>query len=79
MKPVGRAKAIRLKCLDCCCGNNAEVRRCPVEKCPLFPYRMGRTPKGIKGQGADEETEETLANCEDFDDTDETEEEENYE
>lgn len=34
-----RGKAIRLKCLDCCCWNAAEVRRCPVEECPLWGYR----------------------------------------
>lgn len=39
---ITRGKAIRLKCLDCCCGNRAEVRNCPAETCPLFPYRMGR-------------------------------------
>lgn len=38
-------KAIRVKCLDCCCGNMAEVRRCPAEKCSLHPYRMGHRPK----------------------------------
>ena len=38
-------KAIRAKCLDCCCGNTAEVRRCPAEKCALHPYRMGKRPK----------------------------------
>ena len=70
---IGRAKAIRLKCLDCCAGNNAEVRRCPAENCPLYPYRMGRTPKGIKGQGADAENEELPANCEDFDGVEENE------
>lgn len=37
-----RGKAIRLKCLDCCCGNSAEVRRCASIKCPLWRYRMGR-------------------------------------
>ena len=37
-----RGKAIRLKCLDCCCGNSAEVRRCSSVKCPLWRYRMGR-------------------------------------
>lgn len=42
-------KAIRSKCLDCMCGNRAEVRRCPCENCPLFPYRMGHKPK----QGSD--------------------------
>lgn len=39
-------KAIRKKCLDCCAGQVAEVRRCTVENCPLFPYRMGHKPKG---------------------------------
>ena len=42
MERVSRSKAIRLKCIDCCCGNMAEVRRCPAESCPLWRYRMGR-------------------------------------
>mgnify|MGYP007119937528 CR=1 FL=1 len=42
---ITRGKAIRLKCLDCCCGNSAEVRRCPVTKCPLWRYRMGNENK----------------------------------
>lgn len=41
-KPMTRAKAIRAKCLDCCGGNKKEVRLCTCDKCPLFPYRMGR-------------------------------------
>ena len=36
-----RGQAIRLKCLDCCCGNSAEVRKCPATSCPLWRYRMG--------------------------------------
>jgi hypothetical protein len=36
-----RAAAIRLKCLDCCCGSAAEVRRCHLTDCALHPYRMG--------------------------------------
>ena len=39
---VSRSKAIRLKCLDCCCGQSAEVRRCPATECALWRYRMGR-------------------------------------
>ena len=39
---VSRSKAIRLKCLDCCAGQAAEVRKCPAEKCPLWRYRMGK-------------------------------------
>lgn len=42
---ITRAKAIRLKCLDCCGGQAKEVRLCPCEKCPLFPYRFGHVPR----------------------------------
>ncbi len=45
MERVTRARAIRLKCLDCCCGQSAEVRRCPSTNCPLWIYRMGREVK----------------------------------
>lgn len=37
-------KAIREKCLDCCCGNAAEVRKCVAVDCALWPYRMGANP-----------------------------------
>ena len=42
MERVSRSKAIRLKCIDCCAGNMAEVRRCPAVDCPLWRYRMGK-------------------------------------
>jgi hypothetical protein len=38
------SKAIREKCLDCCCGNPAEVRKCVAVDCPLWPFRMGANP-----------------------------------
>jgi hypothetical protein len=37
-------KAIRAKCIDCCCGEKKEIRYCPIERCPLWPYRMGKRP-----------------------------------
>ena len=37
-------KAIRAKCLECSCGNNAEVRECVIPDCPLYPYLMGKNP-----------------------------------
>ena len=37
-------KAIREKCIDCCCGNAAEVRKCVAVDCALWPYRMGTNP-----------------------------------
>ena len=44
-------KAIRLKCLDCCCDSAYEVKMCPSENCPLFQYRFGHNParKGLGG------------------------------
>ena len=40
-------KAIRMKCLDCTCGQIAEVRECPAIECPLYTYRMGRRPDEV--------------------------------
>lgn len=37
-------KAIRLKCLDCCCGSSEEVKLCPVKKCSLWVFRFGKNP-----------------------------------
>lgn len=37
-------KAIRTHCMDCQGNNKAEVRRCPIATCTLWPYRMGRRP-----------------------------------
>lgn len=42
-------KAIRQKCLQCCCEQPKEVRLCTVERCALWPYRMGHRPKGTDG------------------------------
>ena len=36
--------AIRAKCLDCSCGNSAEVRKCVATSCALWPFRMGSNP-----------------------------------
>jgi hypothetical protein len=37
-------KAIRAKCLDCCCGNAAEVRKCVATDCALWPFRLASNP-----------------------------------
>lgn len=49
-RPTSPNRAIRAKCLDCCCGNAAEVRRCPTEKCPLWEFRFGKNPYYGKGK-----------------------------
>ncbi len=36
--------AIRQNCLACCCGSQAEVRRCTMLDCPFWPYRMHTNP-----------------------------------
>lgn len=38
---MNRRQAIRARCLDCSGFNNAEVRNCTFDDCPLFPFRMG--------------------------------------
>jgi len=37
-------KAIREKCLDCCCGQQSEIRACESVKCVLWPFRAGQHP-----------------------------------
>jgi hypothetical protein len=37
-------KAIREKCLDCSGGSRQEVRLCPITRCALWPYRLGKRP-----------------------------------
>ena len=41
-KTISPLKAIKEKCLDCCCGDAYEVKKCTAEKCPLFVYRFGK-------------------------------------
>lgn len=50
MTIITPVKAIRAKCLDCCCGSAQEVKLCPVTDCSLYPYRMGHNPNR-KGKG----------------------------
>ena len=54
-------KAIRAKCLDCSCGNPNEVKLCPVEKCPLYPFRLGKNPN-IKREYTEEQKEKFREN-----------------
>ena len=63
MERIGRSKAIRLKCLDCCAGQMAEVRKCSLTQCPLWRYRMGKEIK-------DDNNAENTSFSDDFDDED---------
>ena len=41
-------KAIRKKCLDCSNFSSNDVKDCPVEMCPLHPFRLGKDPSRKK-------------------------------
>lgn len=63
MKVLRPLKAIRAKCLDCCAGQALEVRLCPIEKCPLYAYRLGHRPKADKDTAIDEFVEKSSPTC----------------
>lgn len=52
MAKVTPMKAIRLKCLQCTCGQFQEIRDCTIKDCALYPYRMGHRPKKETSQDA---------------------------
>lgn len=39
MERLTRQQSIHAKCVDCCCGQLYEVRKCTAYKCPLWRYR----------------------------------------
>lgn len=51
-KELTRGRAIREKCMNCCCWNSAEVRRCGAKDCPLYPFRLGRISTEIDSDGS---------------------------
>ena len=63
--------AINSKCLNCMCWEQAEVKRCDIITCPLYPYRPYQgTDKPIspesasqhgRGEASDEKTPELHA------------------
>ena len=48
-------KAIREKCLECCCGSSTEVKECTAQKCPIYPYRFGKNPFRQKREMTEEQ------------------------
>jgi hypothetical protein len=48
-------KAIRQHCLDCCCGQAAEVRKCVSTGCRLWPLRTGTNPLRRKRRNSDKQ------------------------
>lgn len=48
-------KAIREKCLDCCCGSSNEVSLCTITSCPIHPFRFGKNPFRQKREMTEEQ------------------------
>lgn len=60
-------KAIRAKCLDCCCGNSYEVNMCTAYECPLYEYRFGTKKKSrFAGDATQSDSEDFKTEDEDF-------------
>jgi len=55
--PMTPMRAIRAKCIDCCCGNVYEPTHCTVLSCPLHAYRLGKRPKGYTDTPKDVEND----------------------
>jgi hypothetical protein len=43
-EPLTPLRAIRKKCLECCCGSQKQVKECHITDCTLWPWRLGRRP-----------------------------------
>lgn len=48
-------KAIRAKCLDCCCGSVTEVKLCQDDECPIHAFRFGKNPYRTKRELSEEQ------------------------
>jgi hypothetical protein len=44
IKKLTPMRALRAKCLDCCCNQKKEVNLCPSKDCSLWLYRLGKNP-----------------------------------
>lgn len=51
-------KAIKEKCLDCCCWQRNEVKLCTVVNCSLHPFRFGKNPFRQKKEYSKEELDQ---------------------
>lgn len=56
-KRISPLKAIRQKCLDCCCGSSNEVKLCTATACALYPFREGHNPYKVKREWTEEQKE----------------------
>jgi hypothetical protein len=48
--PYTRAIAIKKCCLECVGFIYSEMKNCTMPECPIFPYRLGKSPEGMTPQ-----------------------------
>lgn len=46
-------QTIRQNCIECCGGSPKEVSLCPIQRCPMHPFRMGRDPNPARRKAAE--------------------------
>ena len=54
-------KAIREKCLDCCCYQPKEVKLCPITKCSLWEFRFGHVKREMSEEAKQKARERMIA------------------
>ncbi len=54
-------EAIRDKCLDCTCDQRAEIKLCPVTKCPLWKHRPFQSIKVVEVNQESVDTDDEVA------------------
>lgn len=57
MSQTNPVKAIREKCIDCCCGSTTEVALCDMDDCPIWAFRFGKNPYRTKRELTPEQRE----------------------
>lgn len=62
IQKISPIKAIKEKCIDCCCGQRKEVEVCGVPECALYPFRFGKNPFTNKTVNLTEEQKIERAN-----------------
>jgi len=47
-KPLDKTRAIKYKCMECCCGLQSKVKECNITDCPLWPWRTTDASKDAR-------------------------------
>ena len=58
MEITNPVKAIRAKCLDCCCDSVKEVELCHITGCALHPFRFGKNPYRTRREMSEEQRQQ---------------------